>query len=82
MKKLSFIPLVLYGLVSPALATEAPMMIASIDSPATLLPKPADLDRHTSKVAEFRIQEINDDISNKIDELLKVKMDKSPIIKH
>lgn len=74
MKKYLLTPVLLYGLTLPAFGAESPLVLAALSSTSTLLTQPADLGRHTEKVAEIRLQEISNDINHKIDTMLLEKL--------
>jgi hypothetical protein len=80
MKKYLLTPVLLFGLSLPAAAAESPLVLAALSSSATLLTQPADLERHTEKVAEIRLQEISNDINDKIDAMLLEKLQKSATV--
>lgn len=77
MKTRLLIPLVLSAAGSVAYAQQAPLLLASAEPTPVLLPQPSDLDRHTSKVAEFRLQEITEDIGKKLDDEMKKRLQES-----
>lgn len=77
MKKYLLTPVLLYGLSLPAFAAESPLVLAALSSTASMQTLAVDLERHTEKVAEIRLQEINNDINDKIDAMLQEKLQKA-----
>lgn len=72
------IPTLLAATVSLANAqpvTDQALLMASAASELTLLPVPSDLQRHTEKVAEFRLQEISQELSEQIDRAIKARLE-------
>lgn len=72
------IPTLLAASVSLANAqpvTDQALLMASAASELTLLPVPSDLQRHTEKVAEFRLQEISLELSERIEREIKDRLE-------